>query len=55
MSVTSRTLLVTSILDTQAVVSGSVSGDTTTITSIKLMQTKGNWFSNITKSEMPKK
>lgn len=54
MSVTSRTLLVTSTIKTQAVVSGSVSGDTTTITRIKLTQTKGNWFDNIKKSEMPK-
>lgn len=53
MSVTQRKLPITTTVNPQAVVSGSVSGDTTTITSIRLTQTADNWLLNIKKSEMP--
>lgn len=53
MSVTQRNLPIITMANPQAVVSGSVSGDTTTITSIKLTQTTDNWLLGIKKSEMP--
>lgn len=53
MSVTQRNLPIITTANPQAVVSGSVSGDTTTITSIKLTQTTDNWLLGIEKSEMP--
>lgn len=54
MSVTRRNLPVVSTLNPQAVVLGNVSGDTTTITSITLTQTAGNFVFNIKYDEMPK-
>lgn len=53
MSVTQRKLPIITTVNPQAVVSGSVSGDTTTITNIRLTQTTADWLLGIEKSEMP--
>ena len=53
MSVTQRKMPILSTANPQAVISGSVSGDTTTITSIRLTQTTEDWHLGIEKSEMP--
>lgn len=53
MSVTQREMPILSTVKPQAIISGSVSGDTTTITSIRLTQTTKDWLLGIEKSEMP--